>query len=1110
MTYLDQKARDQVTGNFDVTFCVEAGAGTGKTSLMVRRVVEQVRAGVRVSEIVAITFTEKAAGELKHRIRQALESQRREHPESATVFARALADLDNAQISTIHGFAASILRERPVEARVDPNFVQLDELGSTLLLDEVWQKWLQKALGESNPVLKRALICGLKISKMYELFKSLHDQRQYLECLPTSSEKVEDKCRELLGIVESVMPLLQHCHREDDPGLLQWQNVIRVLEQRYYSTLSGDPSQVDPDNLIRCLRDLKINRRSGNNNNWFGHHNSEQKELAEKFFLIRNSIYSLVLEQLLHLLAGAVRAVEGAKEERNSLDFDDLLIKTRNLLRDDKGVRAYFQKRFRSVIVDEFQDTDPLQVEIVFFLCEQDSAAENWDEVILRPGKLCIVGDPKQSIYRFRRADIEIYMNVQESIRSQGKVLQIQQNFRSAPLLVDWINKIFSQMIKPEEKYQPEYHPLLTAEPEPGPEKPCVTVLYNEQPLKGADEYRAAEGNAVVSVLRRILDEGWPVREKGSGLLRPARWGDIAVLFFSLTKSYLYEGPLRAADIPYRLDGGKQFFSRQEIHSLVACLKAIDDPSDQIALVACLHSLFFGFSDEELFRFRSLQGSFSYYKSDEASPELSSALALLRSLHEERNRVSFAYTLERLFRETHALEKHLLIRYGNQAIANLQKAVARARAFEQAGATTFRRFVRWINQLEQDTRPEPESALIEAYDDAVELLTIHKSKGLEFPIVILANLNVKDSDRLNDAFDRERRSLEFHITNEDKLVLETSGFEVARAIEQKRLDAEKKRLLYVAATRARDYLLVSGFQYGRQPSGLCEKLEEYLPDPGLIPEGEQETIHDGIGIWRVPPTELQRDPELSTSIGIAPEKESTWTDQLESWKKDRTEVLRRASISWAPVTASEAKPELAEASFAAPRAFVTREASALGSAYHRLMYRIPQPDLVEGYQADRFVALVEQTALEYGLNEPAGLFELARRAFPESLHKLLRSCRRIQREVPFLLRCSGLEARLAGAADAFNKKFPNLFEGVMDLVGEAADGRLFVLDYKTDSVTGREIPERMTVYRQQGEIYRAALEKVAGRPVQDVFFYFVRPGVMVGLSTNFNEFHEVI
>lgn len=1086
---LDQENRDRVATHHGTSFCVEAGAGTGKTSLMVRRIVDQVLHGTSISRIAAITFTEKAAAELKLRVRQELESA-----SSGSAAAReALGRLDTSSISTIHGFAASLLRERPVEARLDPNFTQMDELAAGLLLGQAWEAWLEKTLARQNDPLKNALLIGFRPNDIRKLHDRLYKARRHLSALPAPPSRLEEARVQVAELVGSLPALMASCRIEDDRGLTQWQRVLALYEK----TQAG----LSVPGLIKfCSGKSLLNPKLGKQENWKADCGALQKKAAEQLRGIWADVRASVLTDLLRLLAspgGAVAAVEERKDAHDILDFDDLLLKARNLLAEDPGVRRYFQNQYDSVIVDEFQDTDPLQVEIVFFLCEKGAAARTWREVRLKPGKLCIVGDPKQSIYRFRGADIETYTEAKELIAAQGAVIPIQENFRAVRALVDWTNGVFRNVIRQTEAYQPDYQDLFTSQPDRPDSAPAVTILC---PAGGGEKTgRKAEAAALVSAIKRIKAEQWPLRERGEGSRRPARWGDIAVLMRSLTESQEYEAAFRAAGIPYRLEGGKQFFARQEIHALVACLRCIDDPGDEIALAGALKSLFFGFSDEDLLRMRLATRALSYLKPPDPGTgepsDLARALALLRALHEDRNRVSLGATLERLYRETHALEKHLLTYAGRQGVANLQKAVVKARAFEAVGGTTFRRFAQWLHTLTEELPQEAESALVESEEDAVQLLTIHKAKGLEFPIVLLANLT-RRTDGDAALWNRASRTLECKVTVQGDWEFRTPGYDTAKEAEKQRAEAEEKRLLYVAATRARDYLLISEF-LSKSPGEVFSLLEL---KPPAIPDETPEVTCEGVRWWRVPPLLLSPDPELSTAIEVESESGPTWEERRQAWMEQRRAALERAGESRAPQSASGLKALEGEDSFASPRVAAAQEAaSALGIAYHRLLYRLDLPDLrrlfAAAHPGDRpdppayLDALAAQTALECGLESSGELLDLLRGPVSPRLASVFAAAGAISREVPFLLRLPQENGSGPGRS---------LWEGIIDVILEQADGALVILDYKTDNLKADDVNKRMDRYERQGRIYRLAVEQATGRKVSQVLFYFVRTGVVYG------------
>ena len=293
-------------------------------------------------------------------------------------------------------------------------------------------------------------------------------------------------------------------------------------------------------------------------------------------------------------LCGYVGAYRAAKEAEGLLDFDDLLVVARDMLARSREARDHFKAAYSYLLVDEFQDTDPLQVEIVFFLAERrDCHAERWHEVELEPGKLFVVGDPKQSIYRFRRADIEIYERAKAALRRQGDTLVLSQSFRPLAELVATVNHLFATLIRkpPDGAYQPDYVPLHPHRGR-GPRRPGSYLLYPPpdlaDELTGQDDYRRAEARCVAAMVRRMVDERWAVFDKAEGRERPVGYGDVAVLARTFTASDIYADELAAAGIPLRIVGGRHFYLASEIHSLVAVLKAIDNPHDGLSLVGAL------------------------------------------------------------------------------------------------------------------------------------------------------------------------------------------------------------------------------------------------------------------------------------------------------------------------------------------------------------------------------------------------------------------------------------------------------------------------------------------------------------------------------------------
>jgi hypothetical protein len=488
--------------------------------------------------------------------------------------------------------------------------------------------------------------------------------------------------------------------------------------------------------------------------------------------------------------------------------------------------------------------------------------------VRLEPGRLFLVGDPKQSIYRFRRADIETYERARAIVASQGEVLALHTNFRSVGRLLAAVNRLFEPQMQPPEDgaYQPAYAAVVPAPDAPDGDGPLVLAAPPEAPPPaGVEARRAGEAAALATLLRRAVDErAWTVRDRGTGQPRPAGFGDVVCLFRTLGAVATYEDAFRASGIPYRTLGGRHYFARSEVGWALAALTAVEDPHDPVALVATLRSPFFGVPDGALLAHAAAGGRPSYLAPlpPGSEPALADAWRVLRALHARRVRESPASIVEALYAETEVLATYALDPHGEQRVANLLRVLDTARALEAAGRGTFRALVRWLRAQDRGGYEESESPIVEEGDEVVRLMTVHSAKGLEFPAVILPDLEWDrgaDSRRL--LVDRRAEAMELGVSlgTVGEWAVESANVAALRDREQRRADAEQLRLFYVATTRARDHLVLP-LLYGGAPRGfalfcapwldetdtdvrrLCVPLEPSRPAaspgaaaPGLVP-----------------------------------------------------------------------------------------------------------------------------------------------------------------------------------------------------------------------------------------------------------------------------------
>ena len=1055
----DQAVRDRIITDLDTSFAVEAGAGTGKTALLTARMIEAVRTGrAKLAEIVAITFTERAANELRSRVRDELQTLFVEATgDEAERLSDALAAVDVAHISTIHSFASEILRERPVEAGVDPGFEIAEGLTAGLLFDEVWARWLRRQLADESGPLRPAFLAGLSATHLKEFARFLVDnpglepsggESDVGPALDKFTGEFVDRARRLHAWMQTECP--SHdctcCKRssaaaqavvgiEDIPPDEQ---MIRAVSLPKLVTTRPQKACKDKEQRQRCMAELaELERIAGD--------------------LVGPAAHAIVLGAA-GVLQGMVEAYGSAKLERALLDFDDLLLKARGLLHGDKAVRAYFQRRFKMILVDECQDTDPLQTEIVFFLAEDGAKAADWRDVRITPGKLLFVGDPKQSIYRFRRADIETYEEAKQIVARSGELLEISQNFRSSASCVQWFNAVFAELIqRPDDgAYQPAYIALDAWRQDAGP---AVTALKPPDGMTfGAiDEARTAEARAVTTEIKAMVERGDTVLDRETREPRPMTYGDVALLFRARTSFDIYERALGSAGVPFRAVSGRGFFAKQEVLELRVVLAAVERPFDEVAVVAALRTSILGVSDDELAE--AAPGGFNYLQRDTGGgSHVDGAFRLLRTWHQARSSGSMPGLVQSVLGQTKALELFYLKPGGEQRAANLTKVIDAARAFEQTAGATFGGFVRWLDEM--STAAEEEESPLAADDGTfVKLLTIHKAKGLEFPVVILSDIAGSLTRGAKRVVNRQEGTYDVQLGS-SKLGVETAGFQDAADYEAVRDEAEARRILYVAATRARDRLVVPHFPKKDTPAGYLVYLTDLAGD--AAGEVETEVIAEMAEGGAFEPRAFR--------IHV-PKKRPKEYDKLlkerEAWTAGRATLIEDRSEAPKLKTASALRGDDHE-DFGAESAG-GETGRAVGKAVHAVLERA---DLSAGSD---LAALAEEEAVGEGIPEHRALIEqLARNALEMDVVQRAAKAATLYREVPFAVNAGG-----------------TILEGVIDLAFDDGSG-LEIVDYKTDDVDEKHLAEHARAYRLQVGAYALAVEKVFGRRPGSAVLLFLR------------------
>ena len=912
----DQEARDAAIREIRKSIFLEAGAGAGKTRVMVDRIVQTVADGyAELRQIAAITFTEKAAGELRARVRQALAEAIENHDgsrgaEEIERLARAQAQVDAAHIETIHAFASSLLRERPFEAGIDPYFQVLDQLGASLDLETTWNEWLwdEESPG-AGAAIELALGQRLTLANIREAADLLSSYRD----LPPPE-------------AAAAMPDAQEAREALD----RWLADARRTNDAYRSVPGNGPTDKQLEacgDLIAGIEDLaaksdtllirqmlEFNPKKPSNTVRAEDARAVWDQAAASREEFAKSVREGILGGLLAALTDFVKEHAERRRKAGTLNFDDLLLYARDLVRDHRGARSHFRDRYKVILIDEFQDTDPLQAEIVLLLASSPDT-DNWREAVPGAGRLFIVGDPKQSIYRFRRADIGIYKAVHNMFCDAEKrdpdsaaVLRLSVNFRSRHDLIGWTNQIFEKVLREDQEHPTAQAAFEPTDPHRQRHGPAVVTIDDLTDYDNVDAARDAEAAKLADLIHALVS-GAETGGKAPLLLpdedddssRLPEYGDIAVLVRTRTGLERYTPVLDRARIPYHLDSGRGFFARPEVRDLTSILTAVDDPTDEIAVLAALKSPLASASDQELFDYvhsrdpdskgerRPARFTISEHSvPDEYDGPLRDGFTLLRRLREGLRSRSLPQFVDFVLRESHLLDAQFAHRvHGEERAANLQMLVLRAAEFARAEGDSLRPFVQWLVQRRDQDLSEAESSTSEVAGGVIRILTIHQAKGLEFPIVIVPKLGDAAADRTKVIVDREAGRLDIQIGSKDKK-FQTPNFDRER--EQVYTEAEARRQLYVAATRAKDWLILPRFfkQGGPREGSFGKFLEEPLT---------------------VVPPDLMRSTKPGDYDTIVPEASAAtlpdWDSIYEDWANRREEALARGKVNVIARTPSE-------------------------------------------------------------------------------------------------------------------------------------------------------------------------------------------------------------
>ena len=807
---------------------ITAAAGSGKTTVLVERIIKILEKNdFRPEQIVAITFTEEAAAQIKEGLRRKMEEKILPSNGVDPGWEEVYPLLSLAKITTIHGFCFTLLKEYPLEAGLDPGFSVLSAGEQKLRLLECIRQSLHDLSDQFDPPLE-TLLEYVPRALLEPIFSEMIERRSYLGQFVTGRPG---------DSAEWLEPLRELYRRETAQVVVRlniWNELKEFLSQLPAELLGEVDScsrrctaqrdlflqrgKLDADRFVEKFCEslaIQVNpSRKWKESSWYAPlkrlWSTVRRELRKyplgidvseqetrhftKALVALHSIYTRILKNY-----------QERKAKDSVLDFEDLLAMTARLVSQDRVSRTLVQ-RYRFLLVDEFQDTNYLQWEILRRLV---GASTNF----------FAVGDAKQSIYRFRDADVTVFRELQSWVRSTGQLVEMSDNYRSLPSLVEFNNRLFKHLLQPGLDYEAVYQemqPYRVQEPTRS-KPPCVESFFYDAPPAGEASFEAGQASSCVDRL---------VREEGF------RYSDIAILLRTRARLKEYEEALRGANVPFYTVGGIGFYERQEVLDLVNLLRFLTNLRNDIALLGILRSPFFNLSDEDLFLLSLAPGAGYWQKLQNAAQGALAgkvtadgrswefAVQRLQAWIEESREQPMTAFLRGAVEETGYLEVVSASPRGAQNSRNIRKFLDLVRAFEKDRSRSFRELLRFMDAFMKQEAKEAEAMTSEDVGEVVRIYTIHGAKGLQFPVVILPELG-------HPLFSRRKNLFYFHslrqrfssqtffslkIWNPDKGYrdLEHAVHKMLQRLDEFRQIAEEKRLLYVGTTRARDRLVLMG------------------------------------------------------------------------------------------------------------------------------------------------------------------------------------------------------------------------------------------------------------------------------------------------------------
>jgi ATP-dependent helicase/nuclease subunit A len=1104
----DQESRQRICEQLDRNFMVEAAAGTGKTTSIVNRMVNLVSSGTcDIQHLVAVTFTRKAAAELRERFqaelrRRAAELQQGNSPEEQATYLRLQSATDfvsRAFVGTIHSFCAAVLRERPIEFGVDPNFRELDEDEDQQLREQSWHENINDLFASSDPLIDQIDDLGLDrrdLKSCFNRFIGYRDVEQWPCTTPHEIDvaEIQQQTRAYINDMNLLLPLFPN-ERGNDKLMARYEEIVRG-SGRDWNRLG---------NFFRLLEKFDTSHGAVQKQ-WHDSKTAKQEKNRWEEFrqeMVRPAMdwwcrkrYRFVVE----FVRRAVEVYERQKSASGGLDFTDLLLTAASGLKSQPGLRKYFQGRFTHFLVDEFQDTDPIQAEMILCLTSENVAERDWHHCKPRPGSLFLVGDPKQSIYRFRRGDIVTYNRVKEIFeQSGGEVLSLIKNFRSRDTILSWNNRVYS------DKFLAQANQYITA----AENMVRGRVDAQDGTLSGVhkltlqvdakiEETTKREADSIARYIRAAIDAGMTVprtsREIELGRGTAVQPRDFLIIPRGKKRIGYFKEAIDRYGIPCEVTGGNAFLGIDQLTVLIACLRAVDDPHHGIHYLAILRDSLFAFSDAELYEFKRTGGRFSFTAKlpDDLEPQLRKRFddvnSRLRRYQIWLRTFPFSAAVSRIASDLGLLASAAAASEGNIALGGFLKAAEALRqnscSFDSASDV-----IDCLQQLEELDETEGCTAL-PPNPNVVRVMNLHKAKGLEAPVVFLTDTAgpfkgapICHIDRSGDTSTGYMGITAKKGKWGTKEVATPEHWKQFQEEEQRFLDAEADRLLYVATTRAACMLVVSVGKDNSSWTGLHSYLEDA---PELV-----KTIFPPGGPMTAEPTALAAGVERDANQSLRPEASAYGSGKKAFSSAVQGEGSADAiRLTWAtarePSYVIESAKEAALKGTSRPRWQARGDyGHKWGSAVHELLevaLKAPAADL----QAS---AHLFSDQYDLGAERVSELLTTVRSVMQSEIWTRAQKANRCFSELPFETLSHSDDSR------------PVITRGVIDLLFEEADGWV-VVDYKTDDITVADVPSAVDYYRPQLAHYAQHWCDTTNDGVSEQGIYFTRINLYVPCTSS--------